>query len=153
MVCTVGAAHRFGGRRAVAESSASFLGGLVAGSMLVFGGLGLIAMLLHPGRAWIFVAAAIAAAATLCDAAGLRVRPQIPMQVPERWRRTMPLPLAVCLYGLLIGTGLTTYVPAAAAWALMALTLALGKLVPALAVGLLLAVGRARPALALAPRR
>ena len=119
--------------------------------MLVFGSLGVVAALLHPGRAWILVAAAIAAAAALSDAAGLRVRPQIPFQVPEHWRRTMPLPLAVFLYGLLIGTGLTTFVPAAAAWALMVLTLALGKLVPALAVGLLLAAGRALPVLALIP--
>ncbi len=128
---------------------ASFAVGLLAGSMLVFGSLGVVATLLHPGRAWILVAAAIAAAAALSDAGGLRVRPQIPFQVPEHWRRTMPLPLAVFLYGLLIGTGLTTYVPAAAAWALMVLSLALGKLVPALAVGLLLAAGRALPVLVL----
>jgi hypothetical protein len=153
MVCTVGAAGRLGGRKAVVRGGASFLAGLLAGSTLVFGSLGLIAMLLHPGRAWIFVAAAIAAAAVLCDVAGLRVRPQIPLQVPERWRRTMPQPLAFSLYGILLGTGLTTYVPAAAAWALMAMSLAVGKLAPALAVGLLLAAGRALPVLAVVPRR
>ncbi len=149
MVCTVGAARRFGGKKAVARSSASFAIGLLAGSMLVFGSLGVVATLLHPGRAWILAAAAVAAAAALSDAAGLRVRPQIPLQVPEHWRRTMPLPSALFMYGLLIGTGLTTYVPAAAAWALMVLSLALGKLVPALAVGVLLAAGRALPVLAL----
>ena len=149
MVCTVGAAGKFGGKKAVARSSASFAIGLLAGSMLVFGSLGVVATLLHPGRAWILAAAAVAAAAALSDAAGLRVRPQIPLQVPEHWRRTMPLPSALFMYGLLIGTGLTTYVPAAAAWALMVLSLALGKLVPALAVGVLLAAGRALPVLAL----
>ena len=108
MVCTVGAARRFGGKKAVARSSASFAIGLLAGSMLVFGSLGVVATLLHPGRAWILAAAAVAAAAALSDAAGLRVRPQIPLQVPEHWRRTMPLPSALFMYGLLIGTGLTT---------------------------------------------
>ena len=38
----------------------------------------------------------------------------------------MPLSRALFLYGLLLGTGLTTYVPATAAWALPALSLALG---------------------------
>jgi hypothetical protein len=152
MVCTVGAAGRRGGRKAIAHSGAWFSVGLLAGSTFIFGSIGLVAMLLHPGRAWIIVASTVAVAAVLCDAAGLRVRPQISFQVPERWRRTMPLPLAVFLYGLLLGTGLTTYVPTAAAWALMLMSLAVAKLVPALAVGILLAVGRALPVLALAPR-
>ena len=135
------------------HSGASFFAGLLAGSTLVFGSLGLLAMLLQPGRTWILAAATVAASAALCDAAGIRVRPQIPFQVPERWRRTMPLPRALFRYGLLLGTGVTTYVPAAAAWALMAMTFALGSLAEALSVGLLLSAGRALPVLALVCRR
>jgi hypothetical protein len=46
---------------------------------------------------------------------------------------------------------LTTFVPAAAAWALLAFALALGSLKSALVVGLCLAVGRALPVAVLAP--
>jgi hypothetical protein len=90
--------------------------------------------------------------AVVSDALGLRVRPQVRFQVPERWRRTMPLPRALFLYGLLLGTGLTTYVPATAAWALPALSLALGSVTAALAIAAGFAVGRALPVLALAGR-
>src|SRR6266496_6388959 len=107
--------------------------------------------LFRPGSAFLVSAAALAGAAVGADAAGLRVRPQIRAQVPERWRRTMPLPRAVFLYGSLLGTGVTTFVPAAAAWALMALALALGNVTLALFVGLCLAAGRALPVLVFAP--
>src|SRR6476659_3291646 len=99
------------------------------------------------GAAAVFVALGIVAVAS--DAVGLRVRPQIRFQVPEPWRRTMPLPRALFLYGLLLGTGLTTYVPATAAWALPALSLALGDVRASLAIALGFAAGRALPVLAL----
>src|SRR4029450_11758025 len=89
------------------------------GASLVYGTFGLIGAAVHT-RALVAAAAAIAVAAILSDAAGLRVRPQRRSQVPEPGRRTMPLPRALLLYGLLLGTGLTTYVPATAAWALPA---------------------------------
>jgi hypothetical protein len=59
----------------------------------------------------------------------------------------MPLPRALFLYGLLLGTGLTTYVPATAAWALPALCLALGKVTASLAIAAGFAAGRALPVL------
>lgn len=151
MVGTVGAARRLGGRGALAGAGTAFAAGLIGGSALVFGGLGLIGMALRPGRTWVGAVAALSLAAVASDALGLRVRPQIPFQVPERWRQTLPLPLAVFLYGLLLGTGLTTYVPAAAAWALLALSPTLGTLASPLEIGLALAAGRALPVLALAP--
>src|SRR6266516_3944956 len=150
MVATVGAARRTG-KRGLGATAASFAAGLVTGSALVFGGLGLAGTIFRPGSAFLVSAAALAGAAVGADAAGLRVRPQIPAQVPERWRRTMPLPRAVFLYGSLLGTGVTTFVPAAAAWALMALALALGNVTLALLVGLCLAAGRALPVLVFAP--
>jgi hypothetical protein len=61
----------------------------------------------------------------------------------------MPLSRALFLYGLLLGTGLTTYVPATAAWALPALSLALGDVRASLAIALGFAAGRALPVLAL----
>jgi hypothetical protein len=104
------------------------------------------------GHAVLLVALAIGGAAVVSDALGLRVRPQIRLQVPEPWRRTMPLGRALFLYGLLLGTGLTTYVPATAAWALPALCLALGSLTAALATAGGFAAGRALPVLVLAAR-
>jgi hypothetical protein len=150
MVGTVRAA-RHDGRRAFALTATAFAVGLALGAGLVFGGLGLLGALVHT-PALVVVAVVIAAAAVASDAAGLRVRPQIRFQVPERWRRAMPLPRALFLYGLLLGTGLTTFVPASAAWALPALSLALGDVTGSLAIALGFAAGRALPVLVLAVR-
>jgi hypothetical protein len=145
MVGTVSAArHR---RRA----GAAFAAGLVLGAAAVFATLAAVGAALG-GRVVLIVALAIGGAAVVSDALGLRVRPQIHLQVPEPWRRTMPLERALFLYGLLLGTGLTTYVPATAAWALPVLSLALGSLAAALAIAAGFAVGRALPVLVLAAR-
>ena len=132
-------------------TAAAYALGLALGATLVFGGLGLLGGWAHT-RALVVVAAVLAAAAIASDAAGLKVRPQIPFQVPERWRRTMPLPRALFLYGLLLGSGLTTFVAASAAWALPALSLALGDVIDSLAIALGFAAGRALPVLVLAVR-
>jgi hypothetical protein len=152
MVGTVGAARGLGGRKALIGSSAAFTLGLLVGGALVFGALGLVGAVLEPGRLALAAAAGVALAAAGIDAAGRRVRPQIRFQVPEGWRRTMPLPRALFLYGLLLGTGLTTYVPAATAWALLPLGLMLGNVFGAVAVGVSIAAGRALPVLILAWR-
>jgi hypothetical protein len=150
MVGTVSAARRLGGRRALATSEATFAVGLAVGGAIVFGALGIVGAALHPGRIAVALTVVVALAAAAIDAAGRRVRPQIRFQVPENWRRRMPLPRALFLYGLLLGTGLTTYVPAASAWALFPLALALGNVSGPLAIGLSLAAGRALPVLILA---
>jgi hypothetical protein len=152
MVGTVGAARRSGGRRALVAGQAAFAFGLLAGASVVFGLLGLAGAALHPDRVAVAVTVVVAAAAAAIDAAGRRVRPQIRVQVPESWRRTMPLPRALFLYGILLGTGLTTYVPAATAWALLPLGLVLGNVTGALTIGVSLAAGRALPVLILASR-
>jgi hypothetical protein len=145
MVGTVRAA-RHGGR-----AGAAFAAGLALGAALVFGGLAVLGAAVS-GHWVVLVALALAGAAVVSDTLGLRVRPQVRFQVPEPWRRTMPLPRALFLYGSLLGAGLTTYVPATAAWALPALSLALGDVVASLAIAAGFAAGRALPVLALAAR-
>lgn len=145
MVGTVSAARSRG------RAGAAFAAGLALGAALVFGGLAALGAAVS-GRAVVLAALALAAVAVVSDALGLRVRPQLRFQVPEPWRRTMPLPRALFLYGLLLGTGLTTYVPATAAWALPALSLALGDVAAALAIAAGFAAGRALPVVVLAAR-
>src|SRR5512132_4692001 len=145
MVGTVSAARQRG------RAGAAFASGLALGSAAVFTALAAVGAAVG-GRLVLVVAVAVGVAAVVSDALGLRVRPQIHFQVPEPWRRTMPLPRALFLYGLLLGAGLTTYVPATAAWALPALSLALGDVVASLAIAAGFAVGRALPVLVLAAR-
>jgi hypothetical protein len=121
---------------------ASYGAGLVLGGAALFGALGALG-------AWVsfplVAALVVAAVAAVADLAGFRVRPQVHFQVPEHWRRTMPLPRALFLYGVMLGTGFTTFVPAAAAWALLPLSLAAGSVAGGVAVGLSFAAGRALP--------
>ena len=72
------------------------------------------------------VAAAIAVAAAVGEARGLRIVPQVRRQVPESWRRVLPVPLAAGLYGVLLGLGFTTFILTFAVWALAAVSVALG---------------------------
>ncbi len=146
MAGTVGAAS---GSRGLAAGGVSFTTGLVLGAAVVFGGLGLLGASVHVPRA---VLLTVIVLAVVADAAALRVRPQVRFQVPERWRRTMPLPLALFLYGALLGTGVSTFVPAAALWALLPLSAAVGSVVSAFVIGLSFAAGRALPVVVLAAR-
>lgn len=145
MVGTVGAARQRG------RAGAAFVAGLGVGAAAVFAALAALGAEVS-GRAVLVAALAVGGAAVVSDVFGLRVRPQIHLQVPEPWRRTMPLGRALFLYGLLLGTGLTTYVPATAAWALPVVCLALGSLAAALAIAGGFAAGRALPVLVLAAR-
>src|SRR5919201_7001844 len=129
-------------RRPRSRLLAAYATGLALGGGAFFGALGALG-------GWIsfplLVALVVASAAAAADLTGLRVRPQVHLQVPERWRRTMPLPRALFLYGALLGTGFTTFVPAVSAWALLPLSLATGSLTGGLAIGLSFAAGRAVP--------
>ena len=49
------------------------------------------------------------------EARGTRIAPQIRRQLPEHWRRVMPMPVAAALYGLLLGLGVLGDVKATAA--------------------------------------
>lgn len=97
------------------------------------------------------VAGLIALTAALAEARGAAIAPQIRRQVPEHWRRRLPLPFAAWLYGVLLGLGFTTYVLTFAVWALATLVFAVGDPVAGVAVGLAFGVGRALPIVSIAP--
>ncbi|HUK95474.1 MAG TPA: hypothetical protein VLU96_10510 [Gaiellaceae bacterium] len=146
------AARELGGRKALVAAAAAYAAGLGLGAVLVFGALGAIGVALNPGHVFLVAAAVLAAAAVISDLAGLRVRPQVHLQVPEPWRRSMPLPRALFLYGVLLGTGVSTFVPAAAGWALLPLSVGLASVPAVIMVGLSFAAGRALPVLLLVAR-
>ena len=151
MVETIG---RTDCRRATTLASClTFTAGSLAGGVVTFGALALLGRILHGagGAVAAGVAAAIALAAAGGEARGARIVPQIRRQVPEPWRRTMPLPLAASLYGGLLGLGFTTFVLTWGVWALAGISLALGQPALGIAIGLAFGAGRALPVVALAP--
>jgi hypothetical protein len=153
MVETLSPAGYAGRRRTSALASATFAAGALAGGAVTFGGLALLGALLGAGGAVaIGVAAAVAAAAAAGEARGLRIVPQVRRQVPESWRRVLPVPLAAAGYGVLLGLAFTTFVLSFAVWALAAVAVALGDPALGLAVGLAFGAGRALPVVLLAPR-
>jgi hypothetical protein len=129
------------GRRRLA--TAAFAVGALAGGALTFGGLAVLGTQLFGPIAALAIAALVVAA--LGDAAGRRIVPQVRRQVPESWRRFLPLPLATGLYGVLLGLGFTTFLLTYATWALAAVCLAIGEPATGLTVGLAFGAGRALP--------
>ena len=99
------------------------------------------------------MAAAVALAAAIGEARGARIVPQVRRQVPESWRRRLPVPLAAGLYGVLLGLGFTTFILTFAVWALAGVSVALGDPALGLAIGLAFGAGRLLPVVVLAPRR
>jgi hypothetical protein len=95
--------------------------------------------------------ASVAVAAALAELRAARIAPQIRRQVPERWRRTLPLPLATFLYGILLGLAFTTFVLTFAVWALAAVVFALGNPTVGVVAGVAFGVGRALPVVTIAP--
>jgi len=150
---TIGPTGHTGGRRITAAACATFLPGAVAGGLLTFGSLALLGQLLHGagGRAAYVAAAAIALLAAVLEARGTRIVPQIRRQLPEHWRRVMPMPLAAALYGVLLGLGFTTFVLSFGVWALAGVSLALGDPALGLLLGAAFGIGRAIPIVVLAP--
>jgi hypothetical protein len=131
---------------------AAFALGALAGGVVTFGGLSLIGSALGAGGpAALTAAALVAVAAAAGEARGLRIVPQIRRQVPESWRRILPLPVASAGYGVLLGLGFTTFVLSFAVWALAAVCVAVGDPQLGLVVGLAFGAGRALPVVVLAP--
>src|SRR5688500_10279268 len=112
VVETLGPTGHTGGRRTTVAACIAFVPGAIAGGLLTFGSLALVGDLLHGagGTVALAVAAAIAVAAALLELRGTRIVPQIRRQLPEHWRRLMPMPVAASLYGVLLGIGFTTFV-------------------------------------------
>jgi hypothetical protein len=150
---TIGPTGHTGGRRTTIAACVAFLPGAIAGGLLTFTSLAAVGDLLHGagGRASYLVAAGIALLAAVLEARGTRIVPQIRRQLPEHWRRLMPMPLAAALYGVLLGIGFTTFVLSFGVWALAGVSLAVGDPALGLLLGACFGVGRALPILVLAP--
>ncbi len=154
MVETLGGARDHWGARAVRASCATFALGALAGGAITFTALAALGSALGGAgsTAALAAAATIAFAAALGELLGVRIVPQIRRQVPEPWRRTMPLPLAAGLSGVLLGLGFTTFVLTLAVWALAGVAVAVGDVQAGLLIGLGFGAGRALPVVLMAPR-
>jgi hypothetical protein len=150
---TIGPTGHTGGRRITWAACATFVPGATAGGLLTFGSLAALGDVLHGagGRIAYSVAAAIAILAAVLEVRGTRIVPQIRRQLPEHWRRVMPMPIAAALYGVLLGLGFTTFVLSFGVWALAGVSLAVGDPALGLIVGAGFGIGRAIPIVALAP--
>jgi MFS family permease len=152
MLETIGPTGHSGGRRTTLAACVAFVPGALAGGALTFGILGWAGGLLHgSGQIAYVAAAAIAGVAAIADIRGMPIVPQIRRQLPEHWRRVMPMPLAAALYGVLLGLGFTTFVLSFGVWALAAISFALGDPWLGIATGVAFGAGRAIPIVALAP--
>jgi hypothetical protein len=153
MVETIGPTGHTGGRRTTLAALVTFTVGAIVGGAATFGLLALAGALVGDAdsSAAYLVAAGVAAAAALVEARGTRIVPQVRRQLPEHWRRFMPMPLAAGLYGVLLGLGFTTFVLSYGVWALAGISFALGDPAIGIALGALFGVGRAIPVIALAP--
>ena len=149
MVETLAPQGYAGRMRVTAAACATFSAGALVGGAITFGGLALLGQAL--GASAPVAAAAIALAAAIGEARGARIVPQVRRQVPESWRRRMPVPLAAGLYGVLLGLGFTTFILTFAVWALAGVSVALGDPALGLAIGLAFGAGRLLPVVVLAP--
>jgi hypothetical protein len=136
-----------------AAACTAFALGALLGGTVTFAGLAGFGAVVHGagGEVASSLGVAVLLAAAVGEARGMRVVPQIRRQVPEPWRRRLPLPLASALYGVLLGLGFTTFVLTLAVWALAPLVFALADPTTGLAVGLAFGAGRALPVVAIAP--
>jgi hypothetical protein len=153
MIETIGPRGHLGGRSTTIAACATFAIGAVVGGLITFGGLAWLGSLL-PGEgteAAYLVAAGIAAAAALLEMRGTPILPQVRRQLPEHWRRLMPMPLAAGLYGVLLGLGFTTFVLTFGVFALAGIAFAVGDPQVGLVTGLAFGVGRALPVVIAAP--
>lgn len=150
---TLGPTGHTGGRRTTYAACLTFAPGAILGGVLTFGALAVVGDLIHGagGRVAYVVAAAIAILAAVLEARGTRIVPQIRRQLPEHWRRVMPMPVAGALYGVLLGMGFTTFILSFGVWALAGIALAVGEPELGLLLGACFGIGRAIPVVALAP--
>ena len=133
-----------------AAACVAFTVGALTGGIATFIGLSALGGAVAVGPA-VAVAVAISLAAAAAEACGVRIVPQVRRQVPESWRRRLPLPAAAGAYGVLLGLGFVTFVLTLAFWALAVVALVLGQVRLGLALGAGFGLGRAVPILLLAP--
>ena len=152
MVETLAPSGYAGRLRTSLLACATFTAGALAGGAVTFGGLAGLGSLIGAGSGPALVAAAaLAISAAVGELRGRRIVPQVRRQVPESWRRLLPVPLAAGLYGILLGLGFTTFILSFAVWALAGLSVAIGDPALGALVGLAFGAGRALPVVALAP--
>jgi hypothetical protein len=154
MVETLGSRREHLGARTVRTSATTFALGALAGGAITFTALAALGKALGGAgsAAALVTAATVALSCAVGELLGVRIVPQIRRQVPESWRRTMPLPLAAGLYGVLLGLGFTTFVLTLAVWALAGIAVAIGDPLTGLLIGLGFGAGRALPVVLMAPR-
>jgi hypothetical protein len=153
MIDTIGPTGHTGGMPTTLAACATFFPGAVVGAVFTFGGISLIGTAIPGEAGWLSytIAGVVALLAAIAETRGRRIAPQIRRQLPEHWRRIMPMPVAAALYGILLGLGFTTFVLTFGVWALAGISLALGEPLAGLAIGLGFGVGRAIPIVTLAP--
>ncbi|MGH2992321.1 MAG: hypothetical protein ACRDL1_02150, partial [Solirubrobacterales bacterium] len=152
MVETIGPTGHTGGRWTAIAASVTFVPGAIAGGIVSFGAFAALGGLAHDaGAAAYLVAAAIALVAAAAEARGTPIVPQIRRQLPEHWRRALPMPVAAALYGVLLGLGFTTFVLSFGVWALAGISFAVGDPEAGLVIGAAFGAGRALPIALLAP--
>ncbi|MGH2951751.1 MAG: hypothetical protein ACRDKX_06890, partial [Solirubrobacterales bacterium] len=153
MIETIGPVGHTGGRPTTIAACATFTLGALAGGIATFGLLAVLGSLAHGAdhRAAYVIAAAIALAAAAAEVRGTPIVPQIRRQLPEHWRRLMPMPLAAAFYGGLLGIGFTTFVLTFGVFALAGIAFAVGEPAIGAMVGLAFGIGRALPIALVAP--
>ena len=153
MIETIGPVGHTGGRTTTGAACVTFTAGALAGGVATFGALAALGELAHGagGELAFAIAAAIAIVAALLEARGVPIVPQVRRQVPEHWRRVLPMPLAAGLYGILLGLGFTTFVLTFGVFALAAIAFAVGDPGLGALLGLGFGIGRALPVAIIAP--
>ncbi|UJA21442.1 hypothetical protein HJD18_15285 [Thermoleophilia bacterium SCSIO 60948] len=153
MIETIGPTGHTGGQPTTLAACATFLPGALAGGVATFWLIALLGGVIHGagGSVALLLAAVLALVAAVLEARGTPIVPQIRRQLPEHWRRAMPMPVASALYGGLLGLGFTTFVLTFGVWALAGIAFAIGEPVVGLWVGLAFGLGRALPIVSLAP--
>lgn len=153
MIETIGRRGHSGGRATTLAACVTFTAGALVGGVVTFGGLSLLGRVLHGEDSTIayLAGAAIAVAAAALELRGTRILPQVRRQLPEHWRRVMPMPLAAGLYGILLGLGFTTFVLTFGVFALAGIGFAVGDPQVGIAIGLAFGIGRALPVAITAP--
>src|SRR3954447_6623737 len=136
-----------GGRHRHLAAAALFATGAVT-SAAVLGMLCGLAGLWLGGAQAALLAAVVAVLAALRETVGRRLPlPQVRRQVPERWRRELPLSVWPLAYGAGLGAGVLTFQPVATLWVALAAAASLAD--PLRAALCLSAFGAARVAMAL----
>jgi hypothetical protein len=153
MIETLGPTGHAGGRATTIAACATFTLGALVGGVITFGSLAVLGEVVHGAddRLAYAVAAVIALAAAVAELRATPIVPQIRRQLPEHWRRLLPMPVAGGLYGVLLGLGFTTFVLTLGVWALAGIAFAVGEPMTGLALGLAFGLGRALPIALTAP--